>query len=109
MSITRLAFFQGSVKGGCEAAFEAYVARELVPLWLSFPHLASLRLMRNASSDDGAAPHALILAFTYPSREAMEEALASSARQRSREVTQGLFEYFDGKVCHLVVESSDLL
>jgi hypothetical protein len=107
MSIIRLALFEGRVKPGCDAAFDAYVARELVPLWRSFPNLESFRLMRGCASDDGAPPHALILAFNYPSRAAMEEALASPQRAKSRDVTQGLFAFFDGRISHIVAESTE--
>lgn len=107
MSVVRLAFFKGAVKQGCETEFDAYVERELLPLWRSFPQLVSLKLMRNGASDDGAPPYALVLAFTYPSRSAMAEALASPVRMRSREVTKGLFAYFEGEIAHVVVDAED--
>lgn len=108
MSVVRVAFFQGRVKPGCEAEFDAYLERELAPLWRSFPHLSAFRMMRNCHSDDGAPPHALILSFTYPSHEAMAEALASPTRMRSREVTKGLFAFFEGQISHIVADARDL-
>lgn len=108
MSVVRLAFFQGSVKPGREAEFDAYVERELAPLWRSFPNLGAFRMMRHCRSNDGAPPYALILSFTYPSYAAMEEALASPARAHSREVTQGLFAYFEGEIAHIVADAADL-
>ncbi len=107
MAIVRLGFFEGRIKPGQEEAFYAYARDQLVPLWRSFPHLLAFRMRRNASSDDGAPPYALILEFTYPSRAAMEEALASPVRMRSREVTQGLLQHFDGRIVHVVAEADD--
>jgi hypothetical protein len=48
-----------------------------------------------------------MLEFTYPSRAAMEEALRSPVRMESREVTKGLFEYFDGRISHIICEAED--
>ncbi len=108
MSVVRLGFFEGRIKPGQEPAFYGYARERLVPLWRSFPHLLAFRMSTRVSSDDGAPPYALILEFTYPSREAMDEALASPVRMRSREVTQGLFEYFEGRIVHVVAEADDI-
>jgi hypothetical protein len=107
MSVVRLAFFEGRIKPGQEAAFHAYANERLVPLWTSFPHLISFRMRTGGESDDGAPPYVLILEFTYPTREAMDEALASPTRMKSREVTQGLFEFFDGRIMHIVADAAD--
>lgn len=107
MAVVRLGFFEGRIKPGQEAAFYAYAREQLVPLWTNFPNLLAFRMRTNASSDDGAPPYALILEFTYPSREAMEVALASPVRMRSREVTQGLMQFFDGRIVHVVADADD--
>jgi len=49
----------------------------------------------------------LVLQISYPNRAALDEALASSIRSLSREVTRGLFETFDGRVWHAVYLSAD--
>lgn len=108
MSVVRVAFFEGAVKPGRQEAFNAYLRDHLVPLWRSFPNLRGFRMMSGASSDDGAPDYALVLEFTYPSRAAMAEALASDTRARSREVTKGLFEFFDGKISHVVADAFDV-
>ncbi len=107
MPIVRLAFFEGALKPGHERAFFAYAEDRLVPLWTNFPNLLAFRMMPGGASDDGAHPFVLMLEFTYPNRAAMAEALASPLRMKSREVTQGLFEFFDGRIAHIVVEATD--
>ena len=108
MAVVRMAFFEGAFKPGAAAAFFAYAHDRLVPLWTAFPGLASFRMMPGGRSDDGAHPFVLMLEFTYSSQEAMDEALASPMRAESREVTKGLFEFFDGRISHIVVEPIDM-
>jgi hypothetical protein len=106
-AVVRMAFFEGALKVGREADFFAYANTNLVPLWTRFPELLSFRMRTNASSDDGAHPFVLILEFTYPSRAAMERALASPIRAESREVTKALFDFFDGRISHIVADVAD--
>lgn len=106
-AVVRMAFFEGALKPGREADFFAYANTRLVPLWTRFPELLSFRMRTNASSDDGAYPFVLILEFTYPSRAAMERALSSQVRSESREVTKGLFDFFDGRISHIVADATD--
>ena len=42
-----------------------------------------------------------------PDRAAIVEALASAVRFESREVTKGLYEFFDGRIFHVVYEFAD--
>lgn len=107
MSIVRMAFFEGTVPAGQEVAFRTYVNDRLLPLWRSFPELLSFRKFTDIRTDDDAHPFVLVLEFTYASREAMEIALSSDVRQESREVTKGLFEYFQGRISHIVCDASD--
>lgn len=107
MAIVRMAFFEGALKPNQDAAFYAYARETLAPLWTRFPHLLSFRMRTRPSSDDGAHPYVLILEFTYPSRAAMEEALASPVRAESREATKGLFAFFEGRIAHIVAEAAD--
>ncbi|MCR6644458.1 MAG: hypothetical protein NVV62_08035 [Terricaulis sp.] len=105
--IVRMAFFEGAFKPGQEAAFHAYARERLVPLWTSFPNLEAFRMLPGGVSDDGAHPFVLILEFTYPSHAALEAALNSPARLESREVTKGLFDYFEGRITHIVAPAQD--
>jgi hypothetical protein len=107
MPVVRMAFFEGAFKPGLERAFFDYAHEFLVPLWTSFPGLQSFRMMPGGGSDDGAHAFVLMLEFTYPDHAAMETALASPARMQSREVTKKLFDFFDGRISHIVVEAVD--
>jgi hypothetical protein len=71
-------------------------------MWHEFPHASNIRLYRVASTDDGAPPIAVIQQIDYPSAAALEEALASPARQRARAVTLELMQFFDGRLYHVV-------
>lgn len=98
----RCAFFRGRVKPGREEAFTTYVREKLVPLWTRFPGAEEVRVMRQDESDVSDPRFEMVLAVRYPSKAAIEEALASPVRFESREVTRGLVEMFDGDIFHTV-------
>ena len=76
----RCAFFRGRAKPGREAEFAAYVRERLVPLWTRFPGAEEVRILRQEESDV-ADPHLeMVLQVRYPSKEAIETALASDVR-----------------------------
>lgn len=102
----RCAFFNGRVRPGHEEAFTRYIHEKLVPLWTQFPGAQEVRVLRQVESDV-ADPHLeMVLAVRYPSREAIEHALASDVRAHSREVSRGLLEMFDGTVFHTVFDAA---
>ncbi|MGW1423452.1 hypothetical protein ACWAT4_25425 [Bradyrhizobium manausense] len=103
----RCAFFSGRIKPGRETEFTAYVREKLVPLWTRFPGAEEVRVLRQEESDSDAQRYEMVLAIRYPSREAIEEALASPVRFESREVTKGLTEMFDGSIFHTVFKADD--
>lgn len=105
--ITRLAFFEGTIKKDCTEAFDRYLEENLVPLWTRFPGAVAVRLHREVDRDAGAPMLPLVLSITYESNEAMQQALESDVRMRSREVTKGLFQYFDGRIYHLNARALD--
>lgn len=106
--ITRFALFEGSIKTGKVEAFRAAVKAQLVPLWRQFPGNSDVRVMFGEERDEGAPEFPLILAITYPDREAMAGALESEARNKSREVTGEIVtEYFDGRIHHHVTEANE--
>ena len=102
----RCAFFLGRVKPGHEEAFTRYVEDRLVPLWTQFPGAQEVRVLRQAESDVQDPRLEMVLAIRYPSREAIEAAMASEARYRSRDVTKGLLEMFEGTVFHTVFDAA---
>lgn len=103
----RVAFFEGSIAVGREAEFDAYVNSRLVPLWKQFPGALSVETLREVEAEDGSHRYPLVLQITYPTRAAIEEALASKVRLESREVTKGLFAMFEGRVFHVVYGARD--
>lgn len=103
----RCAFFSGRIKPGREAEFTAYVRERLVPLWTRFPGAEEVRVLRQEESDSDAQHYEMVLAIRYPSRGAIEQALASPVRFESREVTKGLTEMFDGSIFHTVFKADD--
>lgn len=101
--ITRYALFQGSVKEGQTDAFRAFTLDNLVPLWKQFTGAKEVRVMFSEERDEGAPEFPLILAISYPDMAAMESALESPARFKSKEVTGQMVEkYFDGIIHHHV-------
>ena len=103
----RCAFFRGQVKPGFETAFTDYVHQKLVPLWTRFPGATEVRVLRQVECDVSDPRLEMVLSIRYPSREAVEAALASDVRYESREVSKGLLEMFDGSVFHTVFDAGE--
>lgn len=101
----RCAFFEGKVKPGCEDAFALFVKERLVPLWTQFPSATEVRVLRQLESDTDQPHYAMVLAIKYPSRAAIEEALKSDVRAKSREVTADLIKMFEGRIFHTVFDA----
>jgi len=98
----RAAFFEGSIRPGCEEAFHRFVDERLVPLWTRFPGATRVEVLREVEAEDGSHRYPMVLQLTYPDREAIGRALASPVRHESRAVTQELLKMFDGRVFHVV-------
>ncbi len=106
--ITRYALFEGYIKDGKTDAFRAAVNARLVPVWTQFPGSCEVRVMFGAERDEGAPEFPLILAISYPDRDAMAEAMHSDARAVSRNITGEIVaEFFDGRIHHHVTEASE--
>lgn len=108
--ITRYALFEGQVKTGKTADFRDAVLTRLVPLWRQFPGYLDVRVMFSDERDEGAPEYPLILTISYPDRKAKHGALASDARNQSRDVTgQIVAEFFDGRIHHHVTTAKQYL
>ena len=103
----RCAFFRGRAKPGHEAEFTTYVRDRLVPLWTRFPGAEEVRVLRQEEADVAEPHFEMVLQIRYPSREAIEAALASDVRFESREVTKGLLELYEGDIFHTVFRADD--
>jgi antibiotic biosynthesis monooxygenase (ABM) superfamily enzyme len=102
----RCAFFEGKVKPGCEEAFAAFVRDRLVPLWTQFPGAEEVRVLRQQGSDTDQPHYAMVLAISYPSLGAIDEALKSEVRAKSRSETAELIKMFEGRIFHTVFEAA---
>jgi hypothetical protein len=101
----RCAFFEGKVQDGCEKQFADFVREKLVPLWTKFPGAVEVRVLRQIEADTPAPHYAMVLAIKYPTRAAIEEAMQSDVRAKSRAVTGELVKMFDGRIFHTVFEA----
>lgn len=101
----RCAFFEGRVKPGCEDAFAAFVKKRLLPLWTQFPGAEEVRVLRQRESDTDQPHYAMVLAIRYQSLEAIDAALKSDVRSRSRVETTELVQLFEGRIFHTVFEA----
>jgi hypothetical protein len=100
----RCAFFEGRVKDGQHAAFHSFVTQSLVPLWTQFPGATEVRVLSQTESDTENPHYAMVLAIQYPDKAAIERALQSDVRTKSREVTGELVKMFDGRIFHTVFD-----
>ncbi|MDN5568468.1 MAG: hypothetical protein L0G27_06925, partial [Paracoccus sp. (in: a-proteobacteria)] len=106
--ITRYALFEGQVKPGLTKDFRRAVTERLVPVWTTFPGHSEVRVMFGEDRDEGAPEFPLILAISYPDRAAMQLALDSDARIKSRDITGAIVaQFFDGRIHHHVTSACD--
>jgi hypothetical protein len=100
----RCAFFEGRVKEGQSEKFHDFVTENLVPLWTQFPGAKEVRVLSQKESDTDSPHYAMVLAIQYPDMAAIEKALQSDVRFKSREVTGELVKMFDGRIFHTVFD-----
>jgi hypothetical protein len=105
--IIRYALFEGQIHPGKEAEFRSFVKERLVPLWTQFPGAQEVRVLDGVERDPGAPVYAMALAIRYPDMDAVNDALASDVRFRSRDVTGELLKMFTGKIHHHVFAASE--
>jgi len=103
----RCAFFRGRVKAGQEEAFTEFVRRRLVPLWTRFPGAEEVRVLRQVESDVDVPRFEMVLAIRYVSKDAIDQALASDVRMKSRNVTQEMMSMFEGDIFHTVFKADE--
>ena len=101
----RCAFFEGRVRDGQHEAFSIFVRNRLVPLWTKFPGAEEVRVLRQSAADADAPHFEMVLAIRYPSLAAIDGALKSDARTRSRAETMELVKMFDGRIFHTVFKA----
>ncbi|HYV87917.1 MAG TPA: hypothetical protein VFA91_05020 [Candidatus Polarisedimenticolia bacterium] len=101
----RCAFFEGRVKPGHEAAFTDFVRDRLVPLWRQFPGAQEVRVLRQQQADVSEPYYEMVLCIAYPSLHAIDKALTSDVRARSRAETTELVKMFEGRIFHTVFKS----
>ena len=100
----RCAFFEGRVKPGQEQAFHDFVTNNLLPLWTTFPGAEEVRVLSQKESDTDNPHYAMVLAILYADMAAIEKAMASDVRLKSREVTGDLVKMFDGRIFHTIFD-----
>ncbi len=104
----RCAFFQGHVKLGKQADFDAHINTVLRGLWVQFPQAQEVRLLREVESDRSDTHLELVIMMRFASRDALDAALQSEARFASRAASQPLFDMFEGHVFHTVFAADAL-
>jgi hypothetical protein len=102
--ITRTAIFEGRIKPGSETPFWEAIEQRLAPLWRQFPNALEVRWGRATERDADSPPIVLIQQVDYPSRAALDEAIASPIRSQARAITLELMEMFEGRFYHVVCE-----
>lgn len=108
MTITRYALFEGEIAPGQTEAFRRAILTEVLPHWKAFPDVLAVRVCFSNERDDGAPSLPLVLAISYPSREAVDVALASPARAAAKAATEAvLARYFTGRLHHHITEATE--
>jgi hypothetical protein len=108
--ITRFALFEGLIQKGKTDAFRSAILKEVLPHWKSFPCVLAVRVCFSNERDEGAPDIPLVLAISYPDREAVDIALASPERALAKAATEAvLARYFSGKVHHHITEANEFI
>jgi hypothetical protein len=108
--ITRFALFEGLIQKGETDAFRSAILKEVLPHWKSFPGVLAVRVCFSNERDEGAPDIPLVLAISYPDREAVDIALASPERALAKAATEAvLARYFSGKVHHHITEANEFI
>lgn len=76
----------------------------LLPLWTKFPGATEVGVLRQSQSDTAEPHYAMVLSIRYPNLEAIEAAMKSEVRNKSRAETQELVKMFDGRIFHTVFD-----
>ena len=101
---TRSAVFEGVIRPGKEKAFFELIENKLLPIWRRMPHVQAVRLFRPVEKDDTAPGVVLVQQIDYPTREAIDEALASPVRDEAVAASQPLAELFEGRHYHYIYQ-----
>jgi hypothetical protein len=103
--LTRVAIYEGTMEASAADAFFQDVRERLEPIWLSFPNVLAVRVLRVVKPDPDAEPTVMILEMDYPSVQALEDSLASDIKTRAHALTLEVLKPFTGRFYHLVTES----
>lgn len=102
--LTRIAVFEGALEPGSEDAFFADVKARLEPIWLSFPHVKAVRLLRTTTADPGAIPVVMVLEMDFASMDDIRDSLASDIKTTAHATTLEVLKPFSGRFFHFIGE-----
>ena len=101
---TRSAIFKGRIRPGQEDAFYRAVRDQLIPAWSQMLHAQAVRVYRPVHAEPDLADVFLVQEIDYPSREAIDEALASPRRRAAMEALEMVRPLYDGQHHHVIYE-----
>ncbi len=107
--LTKFALFNGTVKAGREAEMREFIDQHLKPLWQQFQPSERVQVLYGVQQDPDGPVIPLVLAVTYRDHAAMEQAMASEARHKAREMLPELYQRFfnDVTLWHYVFEDDN--
>jgi hypothetical protein len=106
--LTRVAVFEGALEPGSEEGFFADVTARLEPIWLSFPNVQAVRVLRTVASDPGAIPVVMVLEMDFSTMQAIHDCLASDIKTKAHAATLEVLKPFTGRFFHFITQSQTL-
>ncbi|WP_306259064.1 hypothetical protein [Pararhizobium sp. IMCC21322] len=104
--IVRFAVFEGTVHAGNAQNFRNAILERVVPRWKAMPNVQTVSVNFEVGRDDGAPQYPMIVAISYPDRDAMEDALASVEREQTKfEADKVMADFFVGTLHHHIMET----
>lgn len=101
---TRSAIFRGRIRPGFEVEFYTAVRERLLPAWRNMLHAQEVRLFRPTEAEAPGQDVFLVQEIDYPSRAAIDEALASDRRLAAMAALESVRHMYEGAHHHIIYE-----
>jgi hypothetical protein len=102
--ITRSAIFRGRILAGHEELFYRIVSEHMIPAWKQMLHAQAVRVYRPTEVEPGFEDVFLVQQIDYPSRTALDEALASPRRGAAMAAMEQLRPHYEGFHHHVIYD-----
>jgi hypothetical protein len=98
--ILRYGFYEGQVKAGRTAAFDAHFETFVIPALATMPGVVRVRLLRGIEVGEIQPRFHHIIELTFHDEEGLLEAMRSEQRRAIQAGQWGVMDFYDGATPH---------